>query len=69
MSVHSRKQIFPQDNIKFQFSQVVYRPKYTLNISAIAEVIHWKKKNHQTLVVVILTVLLNTAVTGQLSQK
>lgn len=69
MSAHSKKQIFPQDNIKIQFSLAVYRPKHTLNISAIAEVIHCKNKIHQTLVVVILIVLLNTAVTGQLSQK
>lgn len=69
MSVHSRKQLFPQDSMQTQFSLVVYRLQHTLNISAIARVIHWQKKNHQTLVVVILTVLLNTAVTGQLSQK
>lgn len=68
MSVHSRKQLFPRDSIKTQFSLVVYRPKHTSNISAIAEVIHGKK-HHQISVVVILTVLLNTAVTGQLSQK
>lgn len=69
MSVHSRKQLFPQDNKKTQLSLVGYRPKHTLNISAIREVIHWKSKNHPTWVVVILTLLLNTAVTGQLSQK
>lgn len=47
-------------------SLVVYRLKHTLNISAIAEVIHQTSHNHPISSTV---VLLNTAVTGHLSSE
>lgn len=66
MSDHSRKQVFPQYNIKSQLSLVVYSLKYTLNISAIAKVIHQKSNDHHTLSMI---VSLNTAVKDQLSSE
>lgn len=64
MSDHSRKKAFPLDNIKTHLSLIVYSLKHTLNISAVGKVIHQRSNNRHTLSMI---VLLNTAVTGQLS--
>lgn len=66
MSDHSRKKAFSLENSKTHLSLVAYSLKHTLIISAIAKVIHQNSNNRHTLSMI---VLLNTAVTGQLSSQ